>query len=86
MPALQACTRKKGKALIPAPNALLQGLVKVNEGIAAFIQKRDPREIAIPDQDATIWATATGDALFRDKNSFVKYKTKAPLLIRFTII
>jgi hypothetical protein len=56
--------REKGKAFIPVPNEHLRGLVKVNQGMAAFMQKRDLKTIATLDQDATLVETAKRDALF----------------------
>lgn len=56
--------RKEGKAFIPAANEHLRGLAKVNCGMAAFLQKRDPRNTATLDQDATLVETAKRDALF----------------------
>jgi hypothetical protein len=44
--------RKGGKAFIPVPNEHLRGLAKVNQGMAAFMQKRDFQRIATLDQDS----------------------------------
>ena len=67
--------RVEGKAFIPVPNRHLRGLAKVNQGMAAFVQKRDPQRVATLDQDATLVATAKRDALFGYKG----YKSYQPL-------
>jgi hypothetical protein len=67
--------RKEGKAFIPVANEHLWGLAKVNRGMAAFFQKRDPQKIATLDQDATLVETAKRDALF----SYQGYKSYQPL-------
>ena len=67
--------RKEGKAFIPVPNEHLRGLAKVNQGMAAFMQKRDPQKIATLDQDATLVETAKRDALF----SYKGFKSYQPL-------
>jgi hypothetical protein len=67
--------REKGKSFIPVPNEHLRGLVKVNEGMVAFLQKRTPQKIATLDQDATLVETAKRDALF----SYPGFKAYQPL-------
>jgi hypothetical protein len=67
--------RKEGKAFIPVPNEHLRGSAKVNQGMAAFMQKRDPQKIATLDQDATLVETAKRDALFGYKG----FKSYQPL-------
>jgi hypothetical protein len=67
--------RTEGKAFIPVPNEHLGGLAKVNQGMAAFLQKRDPQKIATLDQDATLVETAKRDALF----SYQGFKSYQPL-------
>ena len=67
--------RVEGKAFIPIPNEHLRGLVKVNQGVAAFVQKRTPQKTATLDQDATLVATAKRDALFNYKG----FKSYQPL-------
>lgn len=67
--------REEGKAFIPVPNEHLRGLGKVNQGMAAFMQKRDPQKIATLDQDATLVETAKRDALF----SYQGFKSYQPL-------
>ena len=71
----QECKRKSGKAFIPVPNEHLRGLAKVNQGMAAFLQQRDPQKIATLDQDATLVGTAKRDALFGYKG----FKSYQPL-------
>jgi len=67
--------RKEGKAFIPVPNEHLRGLAKVNQGMAAFMQKRNPQRIATLDEDATLVETAKQDALF----SYKGFKSYQPL-------
>jgi hypothetical protein len=67
--------RKEGTAFIPVPNEHLRGLAKVNQGMAAFMQKRNPQKTATLDQDATLVATAKRDALF----SYQGFKSYQPL-------
>ena len=67
--------RKEGKAFIPVPNEHLRGLAKVNQGMAAFLQKRNPQKTATLDQDATLVATGKRDALF----SYQGFKSYQPL-------
>ena len=67
--------RVEGKAYIPVPNEHLQGLAKVNQGVAAFMQKRSLQETATLDQDATLVETAKRDALF----SYKGFKSYQPL-------
>jgi hypothetical protein len=67
--------RKEGKAFIPVPNEHLRGLAKVNQGMATFMQKRDPQKTATLDQDATLVETAKRDALFGYKG----FKSYQPL-------
>ena len=67
--------RVEGKAFIPGANVHLRGLVKVNQGVAAFVQKRAPQKTATLDQDATLVETAKRDALF----SYKGFKSYQPL-------
>jgi len=67
--------RVEGKAFIPIPNGHLRGLVQVNQGMVAFMQKRDPKKVATLDQDAVLVATAKLDALF----SYKGFKSYQPL-------
>jgi hypothetical protein len=71
----QHTRRKEGKAFIPVSNDHLRGLAKVNQGMAAFMQKRDSQKIATLDQDATLVETAKRDALF----SYQGFKSYQPL-------
>jgi Transposase DDE domain group 1 len=71
----QDAKRVSGKAFIPVPNGHLRGLAKVNQGMAAFMQKRDPQKIATLDQDATLVETAKKDALF----SYQGFKSYQPM-------
>ena len=64
-----------GKAFIPASNEHLRGLGKVNQGMSAFVQRRNPQKIATLDQDATVVGTAKRDALF----SYKGFKSYQPL-------
>ena len=67
--------RVAGKAFIPVPNEYLRGLAKVNQGMTAFMQRRNPQRIATLDQDATLVATAKRDALF----GYTGFKSYQPL-------
>jgi hypothetical protein len=67
--------RVEGKAFIPVANEPLRGLAQVNQGMAAFMQKRNPLKIATLDQDATLVATAKKDAFF----SYKGFKSYQPL-------
>ncbi|MBN1615532.1 MAG: IS1380 family transposase [Deltaproteobacteria bacterium] len=67
--------RIEGKAFVPVPNEHLRGLVKVNQGMAAFMQKRAPQKTATLDQDATLVETAKRDALY----SYQGFKSYQPL-------
>jgi hypothetical protein len=73
--ASQEVNRKAGKAFIPVLNDHIRGLAKVNQGMAAFMQKRNPQKTATLDQDATLVATAKRDALF----SYKGFKSYQPL-------
>ncbi|MBN1829321.1 MAG: transposase, partial [Deltaproteobacteria bacterium] len=67
--------RKEGTAFIPVPNGHLRDMAGINQGMAAFMQKRDPHKIATLDQDATLVETAKRDALFGYKG----FKSYQPL-------
>lgn len=71
----QEMNRKEGKAFIPVPNEHLRGLAKVNQAMAAFMQKRNRQKTATLDQDATLVETAKRDALF----SYQGFKSYQPL-------
>jgi hypothetical protein len=61
--------RIEGKAFIPVSNEQLRGLVKINQGVAAFVQERAPQKTATLDEDAVLVETAKRDALFSYKGS-----------------
>jgi hypothetical protein len=67
--------RVEGKAFIPVPNEHLRGLVKVNQGVVSFLQKRSAQKTATLDQDATLVETAKRDAFF----SYQGFKSYQPL-------
>jgi hypothetical protein len=67
--------RTEGKAFVPIANEHLRGLVKVNQAMAAFMQKRACQKTATLDQDATLVETAKEDALF----SYKGFKSYQPL-------
>jgi hypothetical protein len=71
----QESKRKAGKAFIPLSNVHMQGLVKVCQGMVAFVQKRSAEKIATLDQDATLVETSKRDALF----SYKGFKSYQPL-------
>ena len=56
--------REEGRAFIPAPNAHLQGLGKVNQTLLASVQRYQPCAEATLDIDATIQETHKREALF----------------------
>lgn len=57
--------RQDGKAFIPAPNEMLQPLVKVNAGVVGFAHDQQPEvTTATLDMDATLVKTTKQDALF----------------------
>jgi hypothetical protein len=60
---------------IPFSNEHLRGLAKVNQGIAAFMQKRAPQRIATLGQDGTLVEAATRDALFSTRSFGKLWKT-----------
>jgi hypothetical protein len=67
--------RVEGEAFMPVPNEHLRGLVKVNQGMASFMQKRNAQRIATLDQDATLVETGKRAALF----SYRGFKSYQPL-------
>jgi hypothetical protein len=67
--------REPGKAFIPAPNAHLTDLIKVNRDLIASIQSHNPKKKATLDMDATIDGTAKKTALF----SYKGYKAYQPI-------
>jgi len=56
--------RQPHTAFIPAPNAALLGLGKVNRDLIAFVQKREPKKSATLDMDATLVETEKEEALY----------------------
>jgi Transposase DDE domain group 1 len=56
--------RQAGKAFIPAPNAHLEGLVKVNQELVGWVQKQNPEKTATLDMDATLVETQKSEALY----------------------
>lgn len=63
------------KAFIPAPNEHLQGLVRINADLLAFIQSRSPQRTATLDQDATLVESHKREALF----CYKKFRSYQPL-------
>lgn len=56
--------RQAGKAFIPVPNAHLKGLVKVNQELVGWVQKKAPEQTATLDMDATLVQTQKSEALY----------------------
>jgi hypothetical protein len=69
--------RKEGKAFIPAPTDGLLGLVRVNAGLIAWVQRHAPKEIATLDMDATLIETYKKQSLF----CYKKFRAYQPLNI-----
>jgi len=67
--------RRDGVAFIPAPNAHLLGLYRVNDGIVAFDQKNAPRTEATLEMDATLVESHKRDAL----HCYQGYRSYQPL-------
>jgi len=67
--------RETGKAFIPEPNRQMRGIVKVNEGMVSFVQKRVAEKVATLDQDATLVETAKRDSRY----SYQGFKAYQPL-------
>jgi hypothetical protein len=67
--------RSEGKAFIPAANDHLRGMVQVNGGLVAFLQKQSVQKTATLDQDATLAKTTKEEALY----SYKGYKSYQPL-------
>jgi hypothetical protein len=61
--------RGMGKAYIPAPNAALQALYRVNSDLLRFAQRHSPQSEATLNMDASIVETSKQDALFSYKGS-----------------
>lgn len=73
----QEAQRVAGAAFIPAPNAHLQGLGKVNETLVAGVQRYAPAAEATLDIDATLQETRKREALFCYKG----YRAYQPLQV-----
>lgn len=71
--------RVVGHAFIPAPNRHLQALVRVNEDLLRFAQRKSPQSVATLEQDATLVETYKQVALF----CYQGYKAYQPLTIRW---
>jgi hypothetical protein len=56
--------RVEGKAFIPAKNAHLEGVGRVNEALVASVQRHSPHREATLDIDATLQETTKREALF----------------------
>lgn len=67
--------RRGGVAFIPAPNAHLLGLYRVNDDLTAFDQRCAPLAVATLDMDATLVESRKRDAL----HSYKGYKAYQPL-------
>jgi hypothetical protein len=67
--------RREGGAFIPAPNAHLLGLHRVNDDLSTFDQRRAPLTVATLDMDATLVESHKRDAL----HSYQGYKAYQPL-------
>jgi hypothetical protein len=61
--------RAMGKAFIPAPNAALQTLGRVNPDLLSFAQKHSVQKEATLEMDASIVATTKQDAFYSYKGS-----------------
>ena len=66
---------RPGTAFIPAPNAALSGLTKVNADFVGFVQLISPERVATLDMDATVIETGKRDAMYCYKG----YKAYQPL-------
>ena len=67
--------RQAHTAFIPAANAALQGLGKVNAELVTFVQSRSPQTEATLDMDASLVETEKREALY----CYNKYKAYQPL-------
>jgi hypothetical protein len=56
--------RQAGKAFIPVPNAHLEGLVRVNQELVGWVQKKSPEKAATLDMDATLVETQKSKAWY----------------------
>jgi hypothetical protein len=71
--------RGMGKAFIPAPNAALEALGRVNPDLLNFAQRHHPQSEATLEMDASIIETSKQDALFSYKGS----QSYQPLSVRW---
>ena len=65
----------KGKAYVQKPNNLLRGLMEVNKGLVAAVQRRALQAVATLDQDATLVGSGKDEALY----CYKKFKGYQPL-------
>jgi len=59
--------RVEGKAVVPPMTELLSALERVNRDLVSDLHKRNPRDCATLDMDATVIETRKKDALFSYK-------------------
>jgi hypothetical protein len=71
--------RAMGQAFIPAPNAPLQALKRVNPDLLYFVQRKSPQAEATLDTDASIVETTKQEALFSYQGS----QSFQPLSVRW---
>jgi hypothetical protein len=71
----QEALREPRRAFIPAPNAALTGLARVNEALVAAVVQAAPQTVATLDIDATLSQTGKQEALYCYKG----YKAYQPL-------
>lgn len=71
--------RALGKAYIPAPNAVLEALGRVNPDLLSFAQKHSPQSEATLEMDASIVETSKQDALY----SYLGSQSYQPLSVRW---
>jgi len=67
--------RVPGEAFIPEPTEHLRGLVGVNKEAMSSLQRKNPKEVATLDMDATLVETHKGSALY----SYRHFKAYQPL-------
>ena len=67
--------RRPGKAFIPEPNEHLRGVIGLNGGFVAQVQKRSPKTCATLDMDATLVESTKREAL----HSYKGFKGYQPL-------
>jgi hypothetical protein len=74
---IQERLREIGKAFIPAPTEALLGLISVNAGFVAWVQRHSPKDTATLDMDATLIETYKKLCLY----CYKKFKAYQPLNI-----